>query len=142
MEWIHQQFEREISPNDYRLLGYLSLQYEHLAVSPIAIEQDRQAAVSLDILGVVNQLGDLLVTLPVHEVIVVYPVTDGKWITDAVEKCDEMGVTLHLVPEVLLLHDHPALRRLYQTQPLHIPSVTLRPFAWDAERCSSSDYLT
>lgn len=133
VEWIHQQFEREISPNDYRLLGYLGLQCEHLAVSPAAIEQERQAAVSLDILGVANQLGNLLVTLPIHEVIVVYPVTDGKWITDAIEKCDEMGVMLHLVPEVLLLHDHTALRRLYQKQPLYIPSITLVPFAWNTE---------
>jgi len=90
-------------------------------------------AANLIPLGNVEELGELLVHHPIHEVIAVHPVAGGEWIERVIRECDSMGVMLRIVPEALLLGKRQSLTTLYPFEPLHLPAVVLAPPHWDSE---------
>ena len=82
LDWMIRYFEAAISPTEYRLLGQLCPQGEEAA------------GVNVPCLGDVNDLGDLLIHHPIHEVIASQPLSNGVWMEGVIQACDYMGVLL------------------------------------------------
>ncbi len=133
--WMAQYFAEQVATTDHRLLGYLRVCPDQGPPVPPA-NGDRQGdgiAANLTPLGNVQELGDLLVRHPIHEVVAVHPVTGSEWIERVIRECDSMGVMLRIVPEALLLGKRQSLITLYPFEPLHLPAVVLAPPHWDSE---------
>jgi exopolysaccharide biosynthesis polyprenyl glycosylphosphotransferase len=90
-------------------------------------------ALDLERLGGFGDLRHLLNNHPIHEVVVVLPSTEADWALDAIDACDELGVTLRVVPESLLFHTRKALRASRLEEDLPLPGVLLRPTHYKPE---------
>lgn len=119
VQWIVHYFKQRISPADYRLFGYLSLNHEK--VSPKNVNPDCLHY------GEVGELGDLLIHQPIHEVIAILPFNGADWIGRVIENCDYFRVALHIVPEALLKLGVRDLQILYRSDSLKLPAVVLQP---------------
>jgi len=127
--WMTRYFADTIAGRDHHLAGYLR-------VEPEPIVEDRASVnlPELPLLGEVEQLGTLLIHMPVHEVIAIHPVAGGEWIKNVIQDCDYFGITLRIVPEALLLGERKGLKTLYPLEALHLPAVILAPPRhWDSE---------
>ena len=120
VDWMIRYFEAAISPTEYRLLGQLCQPGEEAA------------GVNVPRLGDVDDLGDLLIHHPIHEVIAIQPLSNGVWVEGVIKACDYMGVLLRIVPEVLLREQH-TLKTLYPFAELNLPAVVLAPPRWDSD---------
>jgi exopolysaccharide biosynthesis polyprenyl glycosylphosphotransferase len=125
VEWMLHYFKNNIPSNDYRPVGYLSVG-EVEAYSEMTAPEPDLAAPLLS-LGPVEQLGDLLIHHPIHEVIAISPGTGGEWVNKVVEDCDYFAISLRIVPEALLRAEPRSLRTLFHSDPLHLPAVILSP---------------
>jgi len=127
IRWMTRYFGENIPTTVYRVVGYLR-------TSDARADTKDGAAADLGVRawGVVERLGDLLITRPIHEVIAIHPTEGGKWIEQVVRDCDYTGVLLRIVPETLLTERH-TLQALYPFEPLHLPAVALAPPHWDSE---------
>ncbi len=135
LEWMACYFAEHVPLTDYRLLGYLRVRPDQPAPSLHSNGKNGSApaAARLDPLGNVEDLGYLLIRSPIHEVIVIHPVSGGEWIKQVIQICDYLGVLLRIVPEALLLEERRGLQTLYPFEPLHLPAVVLAPPHWDSE---------
>ncbi len=124
IDWMVKYFTESLSlpSNDYRLFGYLRLPADR-PLSQLS---------TIPLLGEVEQLGDLLIHQPIHEVLAIHPVAGGDWIAQVIQDCDALGVLLRIVPEALLT-ERRTLQTLYLLEPLHLPAVVLAPPHWDSE---------
>lgn len=118
-----EQMVRHLTRNSfsigYHLVGYLRPYPDHTL--PVL------AGVQLPFLGDVQKLGDLLIRCPIHEVIVVYPVSGGAWLRQVIQHCDYLEVGLRIVPEALLCEQPQNLRTVCRFDPLSLPAVVLTP---------------
>jgi exopolysaccharide biosynthesis polyprenyl glycosylphosphotransferase len=129
--WMARYFSDHVPQSRYRLAGYLSADHaESDLASGVTAERPQ---LSLPSLGLVRQLGDLLINRPIHEVIAIQPSTGGEWIAQVVRDCDYFGILLRIVPETLLLGERRTLETLYPFEPLHLPAVVLTPPHWDSD---------
>jgi exopolysaccharide biosynthesis polyprenyl glycosylphosphotransferase len=119
IDWMVKYFEQYVAHDAYHVLGQL------------CVNRDR-AADGVPCLGQVEDLGDLLIRRPIHEVIAVQPVGNGEWIEGVIRDCDYIGVLLRIVPEALLREQH-TLRTLYPFAALNLPAVVLAPPHWDSD---------
>ena len=119
IDWMVKYFEQYVAQGDYRVLGQLCVNGD-------------SAADDLPCLGQVEELGNLLIRHPIHEVIAVQPLGNGEWMESVIRNCDYMGVLLRIVPEVLL-HEPHKLRMLYPFAALNLPAVVLTPPNWDSD---------
>ena len=119
IEWMARYFADHPLRAEYRLLGYLQL-------GPDDPPSDL-GRTELPLLGNVRQLGDLLIHRPIHEVVVVLPVSGGTWIKKVIQDCDYLGVLLRIVPEALLLGQRRTLQMLYPRERLYLPALVLAP---------------
>jgi exopolysaccharide biosynthesis polyprenyl glycosylphosphotransferase len=87
----------------------------------------------LPLLGNVQELGDMLIHRPIHQVVVVYPTSGGRWLNQVIRHCDYFRTTLHIVPESMLFVERHDLDLLHLPEPLKLPSVVLSPRPWDAQ---------
>jgi exopolysaccharide biosynthesis polyprenyl glycosylphosphotransferase len=124
IEHIANLFARNVLRTEYALFGYCSI--ENAQRSPVLSEE-------LPFLGPVQGLGALLVHRPIHDVVLVYPVTDADWVEKTIHDCDYFGVTLRIVPEPLLFTTPVSLKVPYDSQSLLLPSVALVPRDWNSE---------
>jgi exopolysaccharide biosynthesis polyprenyl glycosylphosphotransferase len=115
IDWLVCHFRSNGFSREYRLHGYLQAA---AAPAPTA---------DLPCLGVVDDLGRLLVHQPVKEVIVVHPAAGGAWLEPVIRDCQYFQVLLRIVPEALLLGEQRDVKTLYRAEPLHLPAVVLRP---------------
>jgi exopolysaccharide biosynthesis polyprenyl glycosylphosphotransferase len=125
LEWMTRFFSKNPVAVEYRLLGYLSLQSAQPPSSP--------SAISLPMLGKVQELGDLIIHNPVHEVIVIQPSEEGAWIKKVIEDCDYFRITLRIIPEVLLFNETRDLKLLYRHEELNLPAVVFKPLHLNTE---------
>jgi exopolysaccharide biosynthesis polyprenyl glycosylphosphotransferase len=133
IQWMSRYFAEEPAAEDYQLLGYLRVVGDN-ASSNGNRGRDSSIVAGLPVLGNVEELGDLLIHRPVHEVIAIHPISGGDWIQQVVKNCDYFSVPLRIVPEALLLYQQKSLRLLYHAEHLHLPAVVLtRPHSWDSE---------
>jgi exopolysaccharide biosynthesis polyprenyl glycosylphosphotransferase len=119
LEWMIRFFSENPTAVEYRLLGYLYLQSTQ---PPSSLSN-----ISLPMLGKVQELGDLIIHNPVHEVIVIQPSAGGDWIKKVIEDCDYFRITLRIVPEVLLFNETRDLKLLYRHEELNLPAVVFNP---------------
>jgi exopolysaccharide biosynthesis polyprenyl glycosylphosphotransferase len=117
LEWMARYLAAPPAAEEHRVVGYL-----RLSASAPAPELDAPD------LGLVGNLGQLLIQRPIHEVIAVVPSVGGEWLRQMVQDCDYFRVGLRVVPEALLTMGEPHdLRVLYHAEPLQLPAVVLQP---------------
>jgi exopolysaccharide biosynthesis polyprenyl glycosylphosphotransferase len=115
IDWLVCHFRSNGFSREYRLHGYLQ-------VAPCP-----PPAADLPCLGVVDDLGQLLVHQPIKEVIALHPAAGGAWLEPVIRDCQYFQVLLRIVPETLLLGEQRDVKTLYRAEPLHLPAVVLRP---------------
>ena len=125
IEWMMRYFSDDIHPTEYHLFGYLCLDPEQPCPS--------LNGVSLNQLGSVEDLGDLLIHHPIHDVIVIQPATGAGWLQQVIKDCDYFRTTLRIVPEALLFNNMKDLKVLYRNELLRLPAVVLAPPDLDSE---------
>lgn len=125
IEWMMHYFSDYIPQTDYRLLGYLCLD----PVEP----RPSLDGVSLDLLGSVQDLGNLLIHHPISEVIVIQTVNGGDWLKQVITDCDYFRVALRIVPEALLFNTVHDLKVFYRNEMLRLPAVVLTPANFDSD---------
>jgi exopolysaccharide biosynthesis polyprenyl glycosylphosphotransferase len=115
------------------LLGYLRVHPDQPLPEYNCSNKNGLPIPDLPPLGSVEELGNLLIHTPVHEVIAIHPVSGGEWIKQVIQDCDYFGMTLRIVPEALLLGERRGLKTLFPLEPLHLPAVVLTPPHWDSD---------
>lgn len=134
IQWMAQYFNDIPAGADYNLLGYLRVCPDEPQSHGQGNEKKESCVNSLSSLGGVEELGDLLIHRPVHEVIAIHPTSGGGWIEQVIKDCDYFSMPLRIVPEALLLSQRKGLKLLYHADPLHLPAVVLTPpHNWDSE---------
>jgi exopolysaccharide biosynthesis polyprenyl glycosylphosphotransferase len=118
LEWVGRYFASEVSAREYHLLGYLKVRLD---------QADVKGAPALPCLGIVDQLGEILVHRPIDEVVVVQPESGCDWLAKIVTDCDYFRMPLSIIPESLLTQKLQDLSFDLQRTPLHLPAVVLRP---------------
>jgi lipopolysaccharide/colanic/teichoic acid biosynthesis glycosyltransferase len=126
-------FAENVSIQAYRLIGYLRVQPDQPPANGPFNGRNGVVIQNLLALGNVEELGDLLIHHPIHEVIAIHPESNGLWIKKVIQDCDYFGILLRIVPEALLLGERKALKNLYPFEPLNLPAVVLAPPYWDSD---------
>jgi exopolysaccharide biosynthesis polyprenyl glycosylphosphotransferase len=121
VKWLRQFFEKTTSRSHYRPVGWFSISES----SPPAFAPGTREP--LPCLGAVSRLGDVLVHLPIHEVVAIQTTATSDWLRELIEVCDYFRVTLRIVPEALLTGTLRDLQLLYHSDSLRLPEVVLRP---------------
>ena len=124
-QWLSRHFARTVSPSLHRLSGYLEIRdgspvSDHEAVAEPGVP-------ALPRLGELDDLGDLLIHQPIHEVIAVQSPGSEQWLAQVIEQCEYFRVTLRLVPEALLSWESRDLHVLFRGEQLQLPEIVLRP---------------
>jgi exopolysaccharide biosynthesis polyprenyl glycosylphosphotransferase len=122
-------FARSVSPSLYRLVGHLETQADGSG-PPMPPSPDVPTTGGL---GTVNELGDLLVHRPIHDVVAVVAGGPEPWLRTVVEQCEFFRVTLRLVPEALIERPPHDLEMMAHGDPLRLPTVVLRPHQVESE---------
>jgi exopolysaccharide biosynthesis polyprenyl glycosylphosphotransferase len=128
--WISRYFAENVSTSRYRLTGYLRV---NSGGAKVECGGTKEQLACQPCKGSVEQLGDLLINDPIHEVIAIQPTSGGEWIEQVIRNCDFFGILLRIVPEPLLLGEPRVLETLYPFEPLHLPAVVLAPPHWDSD---------
>jgi exopolysaccharide biosynthesis polyprenyl glycosylphosphotransferase len=111
---LEQHFRVAVPSSRYQLAGWLTTDPEVDLISEHA-------------LGVVEELGTLLINRPIHEVIAVQSSAERDWLRQVIEDCDYFRVRLRIVPEALLFNDLRDLKLMFRSEPLRLPEVVLAP---------------
>jgi exopolysaccharide biosynthesis polyprenyl glycosylphosphotransferase len=121
VKWLRVFFDKTTSRTDYRPVGWFSI----TDASPPAYAVGSREP--LPCLGAVGRLGDVLVHLPIHEVVAIQSTSASDWLRELIDVCDYFRVTLRIVPEALLTGNLRDLQLLYHSDSLRLPEVVLRP---------------
>jgi len=121
--WLANYFAEEVPKTEYDLIGY--------ATVPNDVDADHDG--DLPVMGDVTQLGDMLISKPVDEVIAVQPNGGAEWMPSVIETCDALGILLRIIPQGLLFGKVRTLTALYPFQLLHLPAVVLMPPHFDSD---------
>jgi exopolysaccharide biosynthesis polyprenyl glycosylphosphotransferase len=121
IERLVDHFKKQIASADYQLVGYLR-------IAP----NDPPPDCDLRFMGQIDQLGELLVNRPIHDVVIVQPVAGGDWMAKAIEDCDYFGVVVRIVPEPLITEPE-RFRVSYARTDLRLPELVLAPPNWNSE---------
>jgi exopolysaccharide biosynthesis polyprenyl glycosylphosphotransferase len=133
LRWMSKYLAENIPPTDRRLIGYLETCAGHRQSCPQQEECARVDLGGLERIGIVEELGDLLIHRPIHEVIAVQPSCEAGWVREVIKQCGYFGVLLRIVPDALLFGEPNGLKILYPLQPLHLPAVVLTPLHFEGD---------
>ena len=122
VRWLATYFSESVPPTEYHLAGYLAIPNDNDSDEP-----------PVPMLGRAEELGNLLISRPVHEVVAVQPNEGADWLPGAIESCDALGILLRIIPQGLLFGKMRTLRALYPFQLLHLPAVVLAPPHLDSD---------
>jgi exopolysaccharide biosynthesis polyprenyl glycosylphosphotransferase len=122
VRWLVDHFNETTARTEYAIAGYLAVGDDPLDFDPGA-----------EMLGHASQLGDILISRAVDEVISVQSSGGGDWIPAVIESCDALGILLRIVPQALLFEQTRTLRMVYPYQVLHLPAVVLTPPHFDSD---------
>ena len=138
--WMTHYFRDQIPQNQFRLAGWLSTQPTPAAGSsttaallPLPEAPGSPEDVRLALLGSIDNLGQLLVHQPVHEVIALLSAVDRDWLNQVMESCDYFRVRLRIVPQALLAETVRDLQIVFRGDPLRLPEVVLAPPHLDSD---------
>ena len=110
--------------NGYRVYGYLDLASDGALAGPTVARDAANPASgagpahgigTATRLGSVGKLGDLLISQPIHEVVAV------------VSCCDQLGVTLNIVPYDIVFREKKALRLVRPSEEFPLAGMILKP---------------
>jgi exopolysaccharide biosynthesis polyprenyl glycosylphosphotransferase len=121
--WMTEHFRSNAPANRFRLAGWLSVPFE----------SGTDAQIQLPCLASVEQLGDILIHRPLHEVIAIQSAGDTDWMPRVIEDCDYFHVRLRIVPEALLAGTVRDLKLVFRSEPLRLPEVVLEPPHYESE---------
>ena len=124
LEWVARHFASKVSPYEYQLVGCLSIAHPQFRA---------KADTMLPSLGMVEELGEILVHNPIQEVVVIQPESNCGWLGKVITDCDYFRVPLSIIPEALLNEKLNDLYFDFQRMPMHLPAVVLRPDIKPAE---------
>jgi exopolysaccharide biosynthesis polyprenyl glycosylphosphotransferase len=126
--WMKQYFEGNIPRTEYRAIGYFSVPGSGGA--EVLTGRDTATGgpyAEWSCLGAVGDLGQILISTPIHEVIVIQPSGGSDWLKKVVDDCDYFGITVRIVPEPLLYENLRDLRFAYRGDPFNLPEIVLKP---------------
>jgi exopolysaccharide biosynthesis polyprenyl glycosylphosphotransferase len=132
VEWIVDHFRHHAPETDFRLAGWLRAApaSDHL---PERRRDEARRQIALERLGDVDDLADLLVHHPIHEVIAIQSSVDRDWLRPIMETCEYFRIRLRIVSEALLVGTPRDLQLVYRGDPLRLPEVVLAPPNLDAD---------
>jgi exopolysaccharide biosynthesis polyprenyl glycosylphosphotransferase len=132
VEWMIEHFRTHAPETDFRLAGWLraSPAPNH---APERRRDETRRQIPLERLGDVEDLGDLLMHHPVHEVIAIQSSVDRDWLRPVMETCEYFRIRLRIVSEALLVGTPGELQLVYCGDPLRLPEVVLAPPNLDAD---------
>jgi exopolysaccharide biosynthesis polyprenyl glycosylphosphotransferase len=125
IEWVSNYLAVNFPSSIYKIYGYY-------LISPYD-EAFTTSYNHIRNLGNIDCLGDLLVSEPIHQMIVIYPTSGGTWLKQVIQSCDYFRVALHIIPESLLQGTTKDLQIIYRSEILKLPAVTLMPRNWNSE---------
>ena len=114
-------FAESVSPQEYYIAGYVTD-----SGAPVGASEVKS-------MGGIEDLGNLLISEPIQEVIAVQTEGAAQWMKRVIEDCDSLGVLLRIVPNALLFGKTHTLRMLYPFQILSLPAVVLAPPHFDSD---------
>lgn len=132
IEWMITHFRRHASEREFRLAGWLRVPSPRTHV-PERRRDDTLREIPLERLGDVDDLGELLVHTPIHEVMAIQSSVEREWLRPVVEFCDYFRVRLRIVPEALLVGNLRDLELAFRGDPLRLPEVVLSPRYLDTD---------
>ncbi len=132
VELMIQHFRRHVAESQFRLEGWLSVPVER-AHTPDRRRDDASRDIQLERLGRVEDLGELLVHRPGHEVIVVQSSADRDWLRQVMDSCEYFRIRLRIVPDALLLASARDPQLAFRDDPLRLPEVVVAPPHFDAD---------
>lgn len=125
LSWLVRYLADNTSPTEYVVLGYLRVRPDQ---PPLRLDET-----IIPCLGEVEDINDILITKPTHQVFVMHPADGGTWIGPVIRACDYLGVLLWVIPEALTTLEQHSLRLVYHNEPLHLPAVILQPPKFNSE---------
>jgi len=88
-------------------------------------------------LGSVGSLGDILISKPIHEVVAAVSAEPGEpqgWCNAVVSCCDQLGMTLNIVPYDIVFREQKALRLVRPREDSPLAGMVLEPAYAEAEK--------
>jgi exopolysaccharide biosynthesis polyprenyl glycosylphosphotransferase len=122
IRWMENYFAEAVPSTEYYIIGYL-------AIAGYLDEQEPGAP----LIGQAGELGNVLISHRVDEVIAVQPNGNADWLPNVIESCDSLGILLRVVPQGLLFGKVRTLRALFPFQLLHLPAIVLAPPHFDSD---------
>jgi len=116
--WAAEHIRRQVPATLFRVAGWLNVRPDDVA-EPNEITLPRLAAA--------ENLGDILIHHPYHEVIAIQSAGDDDWLRQVIEQCDYFRVRLRIVPEALMIGKLRDLRLTFRSEPFRLPEVVLAP---------------
>jgi exopolysaccharide biosynthesis polyprenyl glycosylphosphotransferase len=132
VEWMVAHFRANVPDTEFRLQGWLRVAPDRTH-TPERRRDDATRDIPIECLGGVNDLGELLVHTPIHEVIAVQSSVAREWLRPVVEFCDYFRIRLRIVPEALLVGTLRDLEVAFRDDPLRLPEVVLSPRYLDTD---------
>jgi exopolysaccharide biosynthesis polyprenyl glycosylphosphotransferase len=122
IRWMENYFAEAVPATEYCIAGYLAIPMDSDELEPGA-----------PMIGHAGELGDVLISHPVDEVVAVQPNGNADWLPGVIENCDSLSILLRIVPQGLLFGKVRTLRTLYPFQLLHLPAIVLAPPHFDSD---------
>jgi exopolysaccharide biosynthesis polyprenyl glycosylphosphotransferase len=132
VEWMVRHFRANVPQTEFRLHGWLRVAPGSTHM-PERRRDDATRDIPIECFGGVDDLGELLVHTPIHEVIAVQSSVDHEWLRPVVGICDYFRVRLRIVPNALLGSTLRDLELALVGDPLRLPEVVLSPRDLDTD---------
>jgi lipopolysaccharide/colanic/teichoic acid biosynthesis glycosyltransferase len=85
-------------------------------------------------IGRIEDIGEVLIHRPIHEVVAVLGPSSARWIGPVADHCDYFGVVLRMVPQSLLSAGARNLRRMHFADERRLPEIVLAPPHFGSDR--------
>jgi lipopolysaccharide/colanic/teichoic acid biosynthesis glycosyltransferase len=144
------------SRRGFQICGYLEVESERAAAASMAdrsrsglrtagkggsvavteSQPEPQAAHGVSCLGAVDKLGDILISQHIDEVVAVTSddaAGSGGWVEEVVSCCDQLGITLRIVPYQLAFRKERALHLVRADADFPLPGLVFVPTYAQAE---------
>lgn len=129
--WVGHHIAQTVSPTRHKITGWL-----HAPASPVEDVPELLRTPStprVAPLGSVDQLRDLLVHRPVHEIVAVQSAGGQQWLREVIDVSHDFRVRLRIVPEALLISTPYDRRFVFRSEPLRLPEIVLEPLNLESE---------
>jgi len=126
--WMLQEIAATIrhqARQEYNIIGYFGLPADQPA--PLGAEAE------VPCLGAVDQVGEALIHMPIHDIVIGLPAEGTPWLESILHACDYFRVTTYIIPEALFRAEFKDIRPVTVDSLLVCPLVKLDPVYVDSE---------